>query len=229
MKVIYIFGLMLIMSCNHGKSDKTTPDKSTVKRNTHLNVDSTSSELTKSTIDGSIGVVSVTDNITDKDTIKLFNKDGELWYKFSFFYDDSDGKFDYPKDNFKPLAFHPDNFLLILEVSDTSRNRYEVLVNQKNNLRKYLEKNQDFLLFQSWEEHILSVPSVSFDENTNPILEKPSGNTVDIRSEKGEFFQPVEIKGDWLRIKWGLNSNWKYGWIRWKKDDKLQIELFYLA
>lgn len=229
MKFIYLFGLISVLSCNQKKSDNKTSNESPFTRNTELNVDSTSSEMKRSIIGGSIGVVSVTDNITEKDTIRLFDKDGKLWYKFSFFYDDSNGKFDYPNENFDPLSFHPDNFLLMMEVADASKNRYEVKVNQKNNLTKYLEKNQDFLLFQSWEEHIISTPFVSFNESTNPILQKPSGNPIDSHYNKDGFFQPVEINGDWLQIKWGSGSSWEYGWIRWKKGDKLQIDLDYLA
>ncbi len=111
MKIIYLFGLILVLSCNQRKSDNITSNENTFTRNTDLNLDSTSSEMKRSIIGGSIGVVSIKDNITEKDTIKLFDKDGKLWYKFSFFYDDSDGKFDYPNETFEPLSFHPDNFL----------------------------------------------------------------------------------------------------------------------
>lgn len=229
MKSIYLFGLILIMSCHQGKSNKSKSHQSTIGKSIQRKVDSVGSLMNKSIIEGSIGVVSVVDNITEQDTIRFFDKEGSLWYKFSFFYDDSDGKFDYPNDNFKPLAFHPDNFLLALKVIDTTGNRYKVLINEKTGLKKYLKRNKDFLLFQSWEEHILSVASLSFDKGANPILEEPSKNASQIHYDEDAFYQPVEIKKDWLRIKWDYNGNWKYGWIRWKMKEKLLIELYYLT
>jgi hypothetical protein len=229
MKSVYVFSLVLVLSCHQGKSDKTASQKNTFEKSIEPKVNHVNSELVGSIVDGSIGIVSVTDNITEKDTIKLFNKDGSLWYEFSFFYDDSDGKFDYPNDDFKPLAFHPDNFLLMLKVTNRSGNRYEVIVNEKTVFKKYLEKNQDFFLFQSWEEHILKIPSVDFNETTNPILEKPSKNAGKIYYGKDELYQPNKINGEWLQLKWGSEGDWEYGWIRWRDNEKLLIELYYLT
>ena len=229
MKSIYLFGLILIMSCHQGKSNKSKFHQSTVGKSIQTKVDSVGSLMNKSIIEGSIGVVSVVDNITEQDTIRFFDKEGSLWYEFSFFYDDSDGKFDYPNDNFKPLAFHPDNFLLALKVIDTTGNRYKVLINEKISIKKYLKRNQDFLLFQSWEEHILSVFSVGFDEVSNPLQESPLESSKKVYYDKDEFYHPSQIKGDWLQVKWGSEGDWEYGWIRWKDGEKLLVELYYFA
>lgn len=66
------------------------------------------------------------------------------------------------------------------------------------------------------------------------MLETPRG-----RSKKGikpnVSFHPVEVKGEWLKIKWdatfetgkaGANS---VGWVRWKRGERLLVELFYVA
>lgn len=228
MKCLYLFALILIFSYQ-GKSDKTVSHKNRSEESIEPKVDPVNSKIKKSIVDSSIGIVSVTDKITKEDTIRIFNKDGSLWYKFSFFYDDSDNKFDYPNNDFKPLAFHPDNFLLMLKVTDRSIDRYEVIVNEKSHLKKYIKKDQDFLLFQSWKEHILSLSSVDFNETTNPILEKPFKNAGRIYYDNDELYRPNQIKGEWLQLKWGSERDWKYGWIRWKDNEKLLIELYYLT
>ena len=54
------------------------------------------------------------------DFVRIYNQDGSLWYEFSYFYDDRDGKFDCANDEFRPLAFHPEHFLLVLKCTGTS-------------------------------------------------------------------------------------------------------------
>lgn len=231
MKSVFLFVLVLVMACHQGKSDKNIGHKNNEPQRNAVSskkISNSKQQSDNNLIDGTVGVISVTENLTEKDTIRLFNEDGSLWYKFSFFYDDSDGKFDFPNDKFKPLAFHPDYFLLALTVTDKLNDRYEVTVNETTGLRKYL-KDKNFLLFRTWEEHILSVFSVDFNEANNPLLEKPSENADRAYYDKDEFYHPSQIKGEWLQVKWGSEGSWKYGWIKWKDGEKLLIELFYFA
>lgn len=98
------------------------------------------------------------------------------------------------------------------------------------NIKYWVLKNNPNLKFQTIQNHILSdVFSVSFDEKTNLIKEFPDSNSKTIDFIPDEFYLPVTIKNDWLKIKWGYEDNYKYGWIKWKENDKLIIELFYFA
>ncbi|TCS87662.1 hypothetical protein EDD80_1049 [Anseongella ginsenosidimutans] len=176
----------------------------------------------------SIGVISLSEHYSENNTICILNKDGSLWYEFTYFYDDSDGKFEYHNDKFRPIAFHPDQFLLAIRVVKEERNRFEVIVNEENTLHKYIE-NQPFLMFQTWEEHILSVPFVKFDFAINPLRENPGEKSVVIPYYADVAYYPAKIKGDWLQVRWMEEGYWNYGWIKWRKAERLLIKLLYIA
>ena len=86
------------------------------------------------------GLIILSDRHSKNDFVCFYNKDGSLWYEFTFYYDDKDGKFEYENKNFDPFAFHPDYFLLALKCVGSDKNRYEVIVNEKKRLRKFVKK-----------------------------------------------------------------------------------------
>src|SRR5829696_6386999 len=79
----------------------------------------------------SLGLIVLSKSYGNKDFIHIYNKDGSLWHKFTFYYDDSDGKFEYANDTFRPFAFHPDYFVLALKCVRKADGRYEVIVNEE--------------------------------------------------------------------------------------------------
>lgn len=96
----------------------------------------------------SIGLVVLSDKYPSSDEIKekddfvrFYNEDGSLWYEFTFYYDDSDGKFEYENDDFRPLSFHPDHFLLVLRCIDEDKDRYKVIVNENKEITKFVKKS----------------------------------------------------------------------------------------
>lgn len=185
-----------------------------------------------STTGNSLGLIVLSKGYGQKDFIHIYNKDGSLWYKFTFYYDDSDGNFEYANDRFRPFAFHPDYFLLALKCVRKDSGRYEVIVNEETGLKKYVKANDHTLKFETWGDHILKIFSVSFDRKVNPILEVPQG-----RVKRGAVpdvpIHPVKVKGEWLKVKWsatkGERAKYNSGWIRWKRGERLLVELFYFA
>lgn len=176
-------------------------------------------------IENSIGVITLSENYTKNDTVKIYNVDGSLWYKFTY-YNQKD--MELSNKEFIPFAFHPDYFLLVLKVTDTIGDNYQVVVNEHNGLKKYVKKNDSTLRFLTWTEHILNnVFAVTFDPNVNPIREMPNNNAREVTFDDTEIYQPYKIQEDWLQIRWGDTSRWNYGWIRWKENEKLLIELYY--
>lgn len=172
----------------------------------------------------------------EKGPIRFFNEDGSPWYEFSFYYDDTDGKFDFENENFSPRAFHPDYYLLILSYAGEDKERYEVVVNEETHLTKYFKKSDDALKFEAWEEHLLNTFSVDFDKKANPVRDAPNGNIKTVKYRKGaeygeiEHYDAVEVNGDWLKIEWEVEWDAKNqptrtesGWIRWRKDGMLII------
>ena len=174
---------------------------------------------------------------TKEDFIQFYNQDGSLWYKFTYYYDESDGKFEYANDNFRPFAFHVDYFVLALKCVGKKNGRYEVIVNEETGLRKHVKADDPALKLETWEEHILNVFAVTFNQVDNPLFDAPSGQVKKaVLSNAEPFFHPVEIKGEWLKVKWETTdgterkqSNYDSGWIRWKDGKSLLVELFYFA
>lgn len=178
------------------------------------------------------GVV-VLDKFGKGDFVKFYNADGSLWYEFTYFYDDSDGKFEYANDEFRPFAFHQDYFLLVLKCSETTDKFFEVVVNEETGLRKYVKANDPVLKLEPWKKFVLGVFAVKFDKKVNPILETPNGHVKSVDIPAAASFRPVEADGDWLKIRWdqagAKTGQASKGWIRWKNDESLLIDFSYFS
>lgn len=178
------------------------------------------------------GVV-VLNKYSKGDFVRFYNADGSLWYEFSYFYDDSDGKFEYANDEFRPFAFHQDYFLLVLKCTETSDKFFEVVVNEETGLRKHVKANDPVLKLEPWEKFVLSVFALKFDKKANPILETPNGHVKTVDIPAGASFRPVEAEGEWLKIRWDTagakTGKTDKGWIRWKSDESLLIDFHYFS
>jgi hypothetical protein len=96
-------------------------------------------------------------------------------------------------------------------------------------LKKYIKSINNNWVFQTWSKHIVEAFSIDFNSQENPLKEKPSFNSSSINKDDEEFYHPVKVQGEWLQVKWGEENNWKFAWIRWKREGKLIIDLFYFA
>jgi hypothetical protein len=113
--------------------------------------------------------------------------------------------------------------------------RFEVIINEETGLKKYVKANDPSLKFEKWENHILKVFSVGFNRKENPVLNVPQGRVKKV-SMPDVPFHPVEVRGEWLKVKWDVangteNKGIKYdsGWVRWRKGERLLVELFYIS
>jgi uncharacterized protein YcfL len=168
--------------------------------------------------------------------LNIYNEDGSLWYKFTFYFDDSNGKFPYTNNDFKPFAFQPDYFLLVLKCIERKDNFAEVVVNEETGMRKYIKVDDPVFKFETWEELTLNAFAIDFNRKENPVLETPEGKVKRLDSMDQVTFRAVEIKGDWLKICWdnteqkankGKTDN--VGWIKWKHEEVMLISLYYFA
>jgi hypothetical protein len=173
------------------------------------------------------------DRYGKNDFIRFYNEDGSLWYEFTFYYDDSDGVFEYENENFRPFAFHSDYFVLALKCVGEDKSRYEVIVNEETGLKKCVKKNDPTLKFETWEDHITEAFAVSFNQEKNPLRKSPEGRVKNLDLPKEVSFHPVEIKGDWLKVRWDVSKKTKNdagsGWVRWRENNNLLVELFYFS
>ncbi len=81
--------------------------------------------------------------------------------------------------------------------------------------------------FQTWTEHLLSATSISFDSRESFVYESASIESTVIPYELDEFYTPVEVNSEWLKVQWGYAEPYNYGWIIWDNRDTLNVEMHY--
>ncbi len=124
-----------------------------------------------------------------------------------------------------PIFFKPDYGIFLLICLEEQQLYYKVL--SANNEVFYVDKSS--VIFLSWEKFLKGTTGISnLDWNTNPLHRKPTETSVNSRiRDKEAIFEVKEVKKDWIQIKNEENPAEK-GWIKWRKEDKLLIELYLL-
>ncbi|MEZ5306401.1 MAG: hypothetical protein R2684_04565 [Pyrinomonadaceae bacterium] len=80
-------------------------------------------------VDTSFGIVTLGPNYSEADSmIDIENEDGSRWHQFSFYYDDSDGKYDFAREDFHPYHLDPDYSGLGFECLSETEDSYKVVV-----------------------------------------------------------------------------------------------------
>lgn len=229
MKIISISVLLFFINC--GKSEKINEPNSfrQQSKNENSQINTLPSKIVSLKYILEKGLVCLTEKTEQSETvIKIFNEDGSVWKKIDF-------ASQLVNDNeFKPFAYHPDYYLLVLQCTGEKGNYWEVIVNEETKYKKYINKKSSLLHYETWNQHLLKVFSIGFNSTSNPLQESPSNKSSKIlltKSIYGGFrFEPVLVKGEWLKIKWQKDDEtWSYGWVKWKDENKLLLELFYFA
>ena len=184
----------------------------------------------------SSGLVVLNEEHRGRDFIRIYNADGSVWHEFSFYDELRASKVGVEKGSFLPFAFHPDYFLLALRCVRKEAGRYEVVVNEETGLKKYVRASDPSLKLEAWEQHVLGAFAVDFNPKENPPREAPRGRAKKADA-KDALFQPVEMRGEWLKVKWRAADQpgrddapkYVYGWVRWRRSAILLLELFYFA
>lgn len=178
---------------------------------------------------------------TFKENIVIYNQDGSIWMQFDFDYENKlENKNRYTLDDikklynwnndFNPYKFRIDYSLLMFICTGVEGDKYKVIVNKSTGLEKYIKKENIWIL-RNWQDHVLhSVVSIDFDKNMNPLKNKPTidSDTIELGENIDPVIEPIEIKEDWLKIKYWDNDIEKTGWIVWKSDNKIIVTLYYL-
>ncbi|MBK8146966.1 MAG: hypothetical protein IPK58_01800 [Acidobacteria bacterium] len=67
----------------------------------------------------------------------------------------------------------------------------------------------------------------------NPLLDAPNGKVRNIDLSPKLIFHPVEVRGEWLKVRWDGSQQPKKdagsGWVKWRDDNQILVELFYFA
>ncbi|MEZ5423977.1 MAG: hypothetical protein R2682_12925 [Pyrinomonadaceae bacterium] len=217
-------------NANQNEQRRAANDQ-TNKASTHS--ESQPVQADKTSIKNTKGLIVVSKGYGKNDFVRFYNDDGSLWYEFTFYYDDSDGKFEYENENFEPFAFHPDYFVLALKCVGEDQTRYEVIVNEKTGLKKFVKKGDSALKFETWEGHIVKAFAVKFDPKENALRDAPDGKVKNVDLPEDVTFHPVQVNGEWLKVRWDGSQQPKKdagsGWVKWRDDNQILVELFYFA
>ena len=155
--------------------------------------------------------------------VEILNDDGTIWH--SFYVGGCVSDFVGNNELFRPFAF--EFFVLAMRCIAKSEHYYTVVVNEEKNLVKRMRRHSEFG-FQTVEQHVLRL--VGTDFRINPIRTYPNDDAPIVHEEwyKYEDFliMAIEAEGDWIKI----IDAWEdeiLGWIRWRKDDRFMVWLFY--
>ncbi|MET0465924.1 MAG: hypothetical protein ABW007_22375 [Chitinophagaceae bacterium] len=132
-------------------------------------------------------------------------------------------------DSLKPYSCYPDYENLVFRVTRFDAEYYHVIVNEETGLTAKIRKSEPSLVFQRWDEHVISVFSVDFDADKNPVKQDTTGQQRAAYNNDVEFFFPVRTQGDWLEVRWDDDTKEKNGWIKWRNGNTLLIYLNYIA
>lgn len=153
--------------------------------------------------------------------------------------------------NICTMVFDPEYGLMHFACTGETENAYRVLINRSET--KYLPKKQ--IQFETWEQYLLHSFGVRrktavTEEEDKPLTDlriTPSDTAAILPLPAGhEMFCAMQVQGDWLQVKYDCfynDEDSKYegqpchtfidkcdnaqtGWIRWRQDNKLLIDIF---
>lgn len=162
------------------------------------------------------------------DKVGLYENDGSLWYRFSLNRDSPEYFLKQPKAEFDPFATYPRSPNAVsLPIVAESRGWYEVEVNKKTHLTKYISKSDQEWAAVSWEYWLRWHPQIKVDFEKTPLLKTPDG----AKAEGSKFLgvnQVIYMKaeGEWAYVRFYLDKQY-YGWVRWRKGSEILIGCAY--
>jgi hypothetical protein len=158
---------------------------------------------------------------------------------------------DATKINLCSKFFKPDYGIMHFVCIAKSEKAYKVLVNFSD--IKYLPRIKNYY-FKTWDEYISQSFGIRRLTNDNGDISekyatriKPEDNADTLVIPKGhELFCPMEIKGDWIKVRYdcfyndennshegepchsyiGKCKNPLTGWLRWRQENQLHIDIF---
>jgi hypothetical protein len=145
-----------------------------------------------------------------------------------------------------PKFFKPDYGIMHFVCTGTTEKSYRILVNYK--AIKYLPKTSAYR-FHTWESYLLQSYGVRRRQEGSilPLRKMPDDHADTLAIPAGqELFCPVQVQGDWLQVKYDCFYNEtdhphegepcrEYigecetpltGWLRWRSDQHLLIDIF---
>jgi len=136
------------------------------------------------------------------------------------------------REGFKVEAFYPEHGLFVLKCYANSNGFYYV---DFNNQFCKIRNDGDSVEFKDLESYILETYPIP--TNSNPVRTEPNDYSKTVKRFLDLVFIPIEIKGDWVKV---IDSKDCYsgeypskenieGWIRWRRDGVIIINVAYIC
>lgn len=131
----------------------------------------------------------------------------------------------------KVRAFEPDYDILIFDCSGKSEKYYEVSINEQ---KLYIPIENSSVKFETLSEHILNHYVVLSE--LSPLRLEPKVNASIIKDYMESSYIPVEIQGEWLKVKCFKDCEGCFydidfeGWVKWvDSNGNLLIKIYYVC
>lgn len=174
-------------------------------------------------------------NHPETEVMNIYDKDGQLWYRFSI-WDDTPLSIDNnKKKEFVPFTSWGTGIggmrAFWLRLVAESSHWYEVEINEATQETRYILKQDQSFARTDFENYIgpgKGRNSVRIDTESNPLLDAPDGKKIDAYiSKEVDKYLIWEIKGDWIRVAIvdasKARAAWTNGWVRWRDGRKILV------
>lgn len=134
---------------------------------------------------------------------------------------------------FKPQAISITLQKCLIRVTQIEGDWIQVETNFETKEKMWIYGRQKLNIY-SWENILKKYCMVRTNQPEN-IKSEPASNSETIQvATLSDYFNVVEVKGDWIKIV--TNRVWEHlaphgrienGWIRWKNDQEVEIKLYF--
>ncbi len=129
----------------------------------------------------------------------------------------------------KSRAYYPTHSVICFDGHPASDGRYKILVNDEWH---YIDADNDFAEYLSWEKFLLDVPFFDIEPNGNLYSLPDSGDIITI-DRQDVYFRPLKVEGDWIYadIIKGEEIFAPVGkcWIRWRNGNEFLLKTLYFG
>lgn len=129
------------------------------------------------------------------------------------------------------FAYYPEYYILLVEGYQQKDGLYKVYL---NNDTLYLNHIDEVTIFETWEEHVKN--SFVITSKENPLRKSPSDLSAIIDLNYNAFsFRVLKVNREWIYVVCendceGCSDNEEVsGWVRWRKNNTLLVELRYVC
>jgi len=135
---------------------------------------------------------------------------------------------------FNPMSINDDTTSSYFDIYLVCKSKHgkwlEVVVNEKTQETLWL-KNKRFVIFFKWKKLYKKEDYVGVKQTTN-LYERADSLSRKINSNYSDYFEILKIKGNWMKVRtcyldgcYNESGDIKIGWINFKSNDNLFIEL----